>query len=144
MYTTLLSGHQTKANSSKTAKRSTPLIFLKLLQLCRQTLTARPCPFRLEILHLLSRPLTHIHQRHCRLRRSAIPRAQRYTIFPAATRSIMPGFAFGKLVLCRIFPEAGSISTIRLTPTSVTNAVLVCGEIAAQQVAFWPATGCQL
>src|SRR5437868_4901144 len=36
--------------------------------------------------------------------------------------------------------SSNDISTIRLTPTSVTNAVLVTGLIATQHVADWPAT----
>ena len=59
-------------------------------------------------------------------------------MFPALTRSIIPGWPLETSVVCRMSPEAGSISIKRLTPTSVTNAVPVIFESVTQQVASWP------
>lgn len=65
-----------------------------------------------------------------------------YTNLPAAARSIMPGFLFGRVGRCRIVPLlAGSISTRSLRPTSVTKTVRVVGEKVAQHVASWSAIG---
>lgn len=58
---------------------------------------------------------------------------------PAAARSIMPGLVLGRVVDWRMAPSWGLVSTRWLTPTSVTKAVWVSGEKAAQQVAAWSA-----
>lgn len=67
-----------------------------------------------------------------------LPGASAYTMFPALTKSIMPGFELGMEVDCSRSPEAGSTSTKWFTPTSVTNTVFVHLEKVAQQVAFDP------
>lgn len=66
----------------------------------------------------------------------AFPGLKAYTNFPALTRSINPGFPFVETKFLTILPEAGSISTRWFTATSVTKAVPVSAEKAAQQVAF--------
>ena len=58
---------------------------------------------------------------------------------PFATRSINPGLPFVEFSSLIIAPELVSTSTRWLTATSVTKALLVTSEVAAQQVAFWSA-----
>src|SRR6516164_8175001 len=58
---------------------------------------------------------------------------------PFATRSIIPGLSFVEFSSLIIAPVVVSTSTGWLTATSVTKALLVTSEKAAQQVAFWPA-----
>lgn len=58
---------------------------------------------------------------------------------PFATRSINPGLPFVEISSLIIAPVVVSTSTRWLTATSVTKALLVTSEMAAQQVAFWSA-----
>lgn len=71
----------------------------------------------------------------------AFPGLNAYTKFPAPTRSIMPGFPFVRFSSLINFPLFTSTSTRWLTATSVTNALPVTSENAAQHVAFWSVMG---
>lgn len=58
---------------------------------------------------------------------------------PFVTRSINPGLPFVEFSSLIIAPVVVSTSTRWLTATSVTKALFVTSEMAAQQVAFWSA-----